>query len=104
MMLAKLSLLIAVLLMPFAMQPGAAAPVADGAASMLMQHCPEQGSAHDKKSLSAECTMICAAALPAAYLAQRQRLPETVVPAVSGVFQILHGLQPETATPPPRRS
>jgi hypothetical protein len=101
----RLLTLIAVLLLPLGMQPVAAAPaMSHHGAAMPMQHCPEQGSKHDGKAGFDECTMVCSSALPAVSLAQPALLLLACAPEMSGVTQILHGLQPETATPPPKRS
>ena len=101
----KLLALLAVLLMPLGMSPAAAAPVHhDMAAGMPMGHCPDQAPGHDKKSGFAECTMACAAALPAV------QAPAAGLPIVPpelprlALSDRLHGLHPETATPPPRAS
>jgi hypothetical protein len=101
----KLLALLAVLLMPLGMSPAAAAPVHhDMGAGMPMGHCPDQAPSHDKKSGFAECTMACAAALPAVE-APAAGLP--IVPAELPSLALsdrLYGLHPETATPPPRAS
>lgn len=101
----KLLVLIAVLIMPFGMS---AAPASNAhhapATSMPMGHCPDQGSRHDSKGGIAECTMACAAALPAAVRPPDYRLklvPELTFAVAS---PSLHGLHPDTATPPPKLS
>src|SRR3954454_23872997 len=103
--LSRLMLLVAVLLMPLGMSPAGAAPVHhEMAAGMPMGHCPDQAPSHDRKSGFAECTMACAAALPA-FEARPADLP--IVPAELPRLTLtdrLHGLHPETATPPPRAS
>jgi hypothetical protein len=95
--------LIAVLLMPLGMVPAAAASTVHDHAAMPMEHCPDQApkQSHGTK---AECTMACAGALPAA--AAEQVVPPLFAgaPAQSAPTAQLHGLHPETATPPPRRS
>jgi hypothetical protein len=98
----KLLALIAVLLIPLGMAPAAASPV-HGHVAMPMEHCPDQAP-KQTHGTSAECTMACAGALPAA--AAEQIGPPLFVgtrahPAPTAQ---LHGLHPETATPPPRRS
>ena len=100
--LLSLLALIAVLLMPLGMTPASAHH--QPAAGMAMPHCPEQAPKHDSKGAFAECTMACSAALPAAELQQEQHLPIACAPAPPAVAQILRGLHPETATPPPKRS
>jgi hypothetical protein len=102
--LSKLLLLVVMLFMPFGMSSVAAASHHAPAASMPMQHCPEQGSKHDSKGGFAECTMACAAALPAAD-SRADGSPLIVTASiVPGVLQALHGLHPDTATPPPKVS
>jgi hypothetical protein len=96
----KLLALIAVLVMPLAMAPAAASPVHQ--ASMPMEHCPDQAPRHDQGGI-AECTMACAAALPAIPTKQDAPLVVASVPSQASPTRHLHGLDPETATPPPRR-
>ena len=58
--------LVAVLLMPFGMTAApAAAASAEHHSPAMMQHCPEQAPKHGGKAGFVECTMACAAALPA---------------------------------------
>ena len=102
---ARLLLIVAILLMPFGMAP-AAATVAHNtpAAGMAMDQCDRQGSSHDRKGGVAECMMVCAAALPASYNGSPRPplvICEPVRPASAAP---LHGLHPDTATPPPKRS
>jgi hypothetical protein len=102
--LAKLLTLIAVLLMPLGMMAAPAAAMPHHSASMPMQHCPDQAPAHGMKAGFAECTMACASALPAVESGSDE--PVVIVPeaAVAVAVQSLHGLHPDTATPPPKRS
>ena len=96
--------LVAVLLMPFGMS---AAPAAmhhgHATAAMPMQHCPDQNSKSPKGAV-AECTMACAAALPAADVPRPERMPVLCLPVAPTVSDALNGLHPETATPPPKLS
>ena len=103
--LARLILLVAVLLMPLGMSAAAAAmPPHHDMAGMVMGHCPDQAPTQDHKAGFAECTMACAAALPAV------EAPDEVAPSLPVELprlvaaHQLHGLHPETATPPPRAS
>ena len=97
--------LLAVLLMPLGMAPAAAmSNAAHHASAMPMQHCPEQGSKHSSKEAFAECTMACSAALPAAEVARGEPLLIVCLPVQPTTAQQLHGVHPETATPPPKRS
>lgn len=104
-LIAKLLVLAAVLLMPLGM---AAAPAAaahhKASASMPMRHCPDQSPSHGSKSGFAECTMACSAALPAVDLQNEEHLLIVCTPTMPAAAEILHGLHPETATPPPKRS
>ena len=101
--LAKLLLMLTVLLMPFGMAaPAAAATHPMPAAAMPMQHCPEQGRA--SHPMSAECTMACAATLPAVGMSAEEHVPLVAAPAPRALAERLLGLHPETATPPPRFS
>jgi hypothetical protein len=98
----KLLALIAVLLMPLGMQSAAASVTHD--AAMPMEHCPDQAPTRDLKGGFAECTMVCSAALPAADPLQREHPLIACAPTEPAVARILHGLHPDTATPPPKRS
>ena len=104
-LIARIVLLVAVLLMPFGMTPSAASePHHALGASMPMEHCPDRAPGHDSKGGVAQCTMACAAAVPAsAASAEEPHLiaADVVVPDLT---RSLHGLHPETATPPPKRS
>ena len=104
----RLLALVAVLLMPLAMQPAVAAaapaPAQHQQMAMPMEHCPEQAPGHDRKGGFAECTMACSAALPAAGpVADRSRVV-VCAPSVAAAAQMLRGLHPDTVTPPPKRS
>jgi hypothetical protein len=100
----KLLVLIAVLLMPFGMTAAPAAAAAHHGAAMPMQHCPEQAPSHSGKAGVAECTMACAAALPA--VAGCTDEPPRIAADLyqSAHPRQLHGLHPDTATPPPKHS
>lgn len=99
----KLLTLVAVLLMPLAMTAApAAAPLHGQGASMPMQHCPEQGSKHESKGAFAECTMACASALPAVDREQEPRIAYAALVMTEVPMKALEGLQPDTATPPPK--
>jgi len=103
--LARLMLLVAVLLMPLGMSPvTAAVPAHHDMAGMVMGHCPDQAPTQDHKAGFAECTMACAAALRAVEAPDAPALAiATDLPRLTAAHQ-LHGLHPETATPPPRAS
>jgi hypothetical protein len=97
--------MLAVLLMPLSMTPApASAPNHAVMAEMPMGHCPDQGSHHDMKGGIAECTMACAASLPAGDATVGELLLIGCDPILPDSAERLHGLHPETATPPPRRS
>jgi hypothetical protein len=101
----RLLALVAVMLMPFGMSAAATATVHHPQMdAMSMQHCPDQNSKPHSKSLLAECTMACAAALPALDTPVAERMSVAHEPAQALLVQGLHGLHPETATPPPKDS
>jgi len=105
-LMGRLLILLAVLLMPLGMSaaPAAAHSVHSmTAADMPMQHCPDRGQKHSKAAF-AECTMACSAALPAADLARNEPLIIATIPHALIMTERLHGLHPETATPPPKDS
>jgi len=101
-LLARMVLLAAVLLMPFGMNAVPAASPQHHSAAMPMQHCPEQAPAHQPKSGFAECTMACATALPASDAGGAAAFQIAGVPPEAAAIQQLHGLDPDTATPPPK--
>jgi len=95
----------AILLMPFGMTPAPASqPHHTTMTGMATGHCPDQGSGHQGKGGIAECTMACAAAVPAAIAGSGGPLLITCDPVLPGAMHRLHGLHPDTATPPPKRS
>ena len=102
----KLLVLIAVLIMPFGMSAAPASSAHNApATSMPMGHCPDQGSGHDgTKGGIAECTMACAAALPVVVRPSGYRLKLVPEPTFAVASRSLHGLHPDTATPPPKLS
>jgi hypothetical protein len=101
----KLLFLLAVLLMPFGMAPAAAgAGHHMVAADMPMGHCPNQDSGRHMKGGIAECTMACAGALPAVDLASQQPIRTISPVAATPLTERLHGLHPDTETPPPKPS
>ena len=103
--LARLAILIAVLLMPAGMVPAGATAHADRAlAAMPMGHCDQQPPMHQHKGAVAECTMACSAALPAVDASRAEPPMIVCLPMRPAAAQVLHGLHPETATPPPKRS
>lgn len=97
----RLLLLLAVLLMPLGMAPGAASQASNHDVSMMMQHCPEPAGKHHKGAF-AECTMACSAALPAVEFARDEVAPNACELVAPTAQPVLHGLHPETATPPPK--
>ena len=104
-LVAKLMVLVAVMLMPFAMAPAPGAPSHHQTAeTMPMRHCPDRAPSRDVKGGIVECTMACSAALPAAELSQKRPLLNASVPADAPPGPVLHGLHPDTATPPPKRA
>jgi hypothetical protein len=100
-MVAKLLLLMAVLLMPLGMTAPAAARQ-HHSASMPMKHCPDQAPQPTGKAGFAQCTMACSAALPAMDASTGEALTIVCTPELPAAVQRLHGVQPDTATPPPK--
>ena len=103
MLLTRLVLLAAVLLMPFGMMPSAAVAHGHaGMAAMPIGHCDERVPKQHMKGGIVECTMACSAALPAAENTRDE--PPLSVSSLARPLAatVLHGLHPETATPPPR--
>jgi hypothetical protein len=98
----RLLTLVAVLIMPFGMAPAVAAPQHAAMAGMTMEHCPDQTPADQGKNAFAECTMACAAALPAIDRQPEERHMIVREPVERLAVRCLHGLHPETAAPPPR--
>jgi hypothetical protein len=97
----RLLLMLAVLLMPLGMAPVAAQEASNHDMGMMMQHCPEPAGTHHKDAF-AECTMACSAALPAAEFARDEVVPGPCEPVAPTAQPVLHGVHPETATPPPK--
>jgi hypothetical protein len=95
-------LLLAVLLMPFGMTPATAG--ADDGPAAAMRHCSERGGAHHGKGGIAECTMACAAALPACIAHPAE--PSKIAPSQHALapIKVLGDIRPDTRTPPPRQS
>jgi len=102
--ISKMLVLLAMLMMPFGMSPAAAESHHAPAAGMMMQHCPEQGTKHESKGGFAECTMACSAALPAADICADGSPLIVIASILPGALHALHGLHPDTATPPPKAS
>jgi len=102
-LVSKLLVLLAVLLMPLGMAPAAAGQASHHAMTMPMQHCPEQAPSEHKAGF-VECTMACSAALPAVELARDGVVAGPAGLALPTIQPVLHGLHPETATPPPRHA
>lgn len=103
---ARLLAVAALLIMPLGMSaaPAVAAPQHPAMTGMPMEHCPDKTPTDPGKSASAECTMACAAALPALDAPVAQPMSVAREPAQALFVQRLHGLHPETATPPPKHS
>ena len=102
-LIARIVLLLAVLLMPLGMTPSAASAAHHTmAAGMPMEHCPDQTPRHDPKGALGQCTMACAAAVPASTASAEEPHLVTSEAAMPGLTQRLHGLHPDTATPPPK--
>jgi hypothetical protein len=102
--LIKFLTLLTVLLLPFGMTAAPAAASRHHSASMPMRHCPAQLPDQHGKAGFIECTMVCSAALPATEPGREEHLMVVCAPPEAKIMRPLHGLHPETATPPPRRS
>lgn len=102
--LAKLLLMLAIALLPLGMTAPASAAAQSNqhAAAMPMEHCPDSGAMPHAKGGIAECTMACAATLPAVDRSAAEPLAPVAAPTVSILAAHLTGLHPETSTPPPR--
>jgi hypothetical protein len=97
--------MLAVLLMPLGMSPSAAATHQEkSTASMAMGHCDAPAPEHPIKQGIADCTMACSAALPAIMAPGEPPALRASAPAVVASVRALHGLHPETITPPPKRA
>ena len=102
-LLSRMLVLVAVLLLPLGMAPApASAPDHQMMAGMAMGHCPDQAPSHDSKSPFGECTMACAAALPAIDRQMDEQHSIAGEPVQPVAVRCLDGLHPEAATPPPR--
>lgn len=101
--LARLLLIAAILFMPIGMAAPAAALSPDARTALsAMEHCSEEGTADHRQGGVDECTMACAAALPAIDRTDGQSLAPVAAPSLRVLAAPLTGLHPETATPPPR--
>ena len=100
----RLLLILAVLLMPLAMNgsPAAATPHTPDM-TMPAGHCPDQPE-HPAKGNLGQCTMACSAALPAAAAGAHQ--PPIIVcePIRTPIARVPLGIDPDTDTPPPKAS
>ena len=107
-MLSKLLLLLSVMFMPFGMSSaGASAASMDHHAMMgaaAMEHCPDQPSKPDRMDGMAMCAMACASALPAQEPAREQAPKKDHQLVVPMAERTMSGIQPEIATPPPKRA
>jgi len=103
MILARIVLLLSVLLMPLGTAPAATSHAMPSARPIPMGHCDEQQQPRqDMKGGLAECTMACSAALPATDMARDAPVLIACAIVRPVAVQVLHGLTPETADPPPR--
>ena len=100
----KLLTLFAVLIMPLGMTAAPTAAMQQHATSMPMRHCPEQAPKQTGHVGFTECTMACSAALPAGDLKQHELPLIDCAPLEAEAVPQLHGLHPDTATPPPKAS
>jgi len=97
--------LLAVIVMPFGMAPAQASSAQHHAmAGMPMEHCPDQQSPGALHAGFSECTMACSSALPPLDATPAMTPMMVSAEPLQTAAERLHGLHPETATPPPRRS
>lgn len=101
--LTKLLILFAVLLMPLGMINGGPA-MASGVSTAPAGHC-EQMPEHrqEQPDRLADCAVTCAA-IPSRRDDLQGRILVLAQPRVAALTEILHGLGPEAAIPPPRFS
>jgi hypothetical protein len=104
--LAKLVLLCSMLLMPLGMSAAATSAPHHGTAAhaMPVEHCSDQQSGSQSKSGIADCTMACAAALPAADIRPQRGVLIICEPVTPAGAQRLRDLPADPATPPPKQS
>jgi hypothetical protein len=102
--LVRLVTLIAVFLMPLSMTAAPAVAHEPSMMGMAMGHCDEGTAKHQPKGGLGECTMACSAALPAVEEPRDEQPSFPPIPFQPALAQVLHGLHPDTATPPPKRS
>lgn len=98
-------MLIAVLLMPFGMEPACAAGNDDATMAgmtVTMEHRPDQSSKDHLNDGVATCSMACASALPAQDFVRAEPMRRRSQLVVRLVSPVLFGLHPETVTPPPK--
>ncbi len=101
--MARFLLLLAVLLMPLGMTPAAADSGGHHTATVMpMGQCDQQGRGRTQAAGFHACTMACSAALPAVDLSQEEGTPIARDAPEPRAASILHGLHPDTTTPPPK--
>jgi hypothetical protein len=90
-------------LMPLGMQPAAAMAATERHPAAMAGHCQDEGQ-FDTSARFAQCTMACAAALPA--VEARNSEPPSVagLPLQALTMKALVGVLLEIDTPPPRLS
>lgn len=101
----RLLTLFAFVLMPFGMMPAAAQPLVAGHAAMTLGsgHCDEQPVKDKAPAAKMDCTATCTA-LPAADIWVPLSVLKPIAPRALGIAAPFAGIEPEIATPPPRRS
>lgn len=101
-LLALVALLVAPLSMAAA--PASAAAHHGATAAMPTEHCPDKSGKADTTGAIPECAMACSGALPAADLLQAEARTVPQRPLEAPLARSLAGVQPDIATPPPKRS
>jgi hypothetical protein len=104
-LLAKVLLFVAMLMAPLTMTAAPAAPMHGAmAAAMPMNHCPDEDGSREQTSGVADCTMACAAALPALQYSGQPAVALRRDRVGGKLAERLDSLDPEIATPPPKRA
>ena len=103
--LLRLLALLALVLMPFGMAgaPAMAQPMPTQHAMASMGHCDEQRDQDEAPVSKMDCTAMCTA-LPATDAPAPAPALQPIVPRTIAIAVPFAGIEPELATPPPRRA
>lgn len=100
-MLRALLILAVLALMPLGMMPAGAMAATEHHEAAMAGHCQDEEET-DNSAGFAQCTMACAAALPAIDAPVEADVAMTACPLAVTRIVHLSGLEPDIATPPPR--